>query len=109
MTASAPGGTADEVDAQLGYLAAIGINSVRVWLSYPLWEEDRGLAANRMVDRFRHFVGLCERHRLYVMPVLWDSHCTGTAACTDPDYSDRLGVAALRCRGASSRVIDRRR
>jgi hypothetical protein len=88
-----PQGTAGEVAEQLDWIKGLGLNAVRVWLSFPVWYADRGLSQNRMVDNFAHFLSLCEDRQLYVVPVLFDAHCYGADPCTEPDYQDPLGEA----------------
>lgn len=78
-----------EMEHQLDLIKGLGLNSVRVWLSYPLWLADRGLpGGNRMTDAFVDFLSACSARNLYVVPVLWDDHCYGASPCTEPDYSD---------------------
>lgn len=64
-----------EIDRQLGWFRSIGCNSVRIWLSHAVWEHDeriRGRGENRFLANFRDFLALCEKHRIYAMPILWD-------------------------------------
>ncbi len=85
--------TLQEIDAQLVAMKQMGCNSVRVWLSHPVWFEDRlSPFGNRMTNRFAEFLARCATHNIYVMPVLWDAHCYGSDPCLEPDYNDPLGL-----------------
>lgn len=79
------GAVAAEVDAQLGHMQQMGVNCVRVWLSAEYyWSAGVQGPTNPFISKFRHFLGLCEQHRIHVMPVFWDSH--GKA----PDYANMM-------------------
>jgi hypothetical protein len=64
-----------DVDTQLGYLRGLGCNAVRVFLSHAVWEHDEAARRpggdNRFLADFADLVRLCEKHRLYLMPVFW--------------------------------------
>lgn len=86
-------GTWRDVDAQLGWLKKAGINSIRVFLSFVMWDyyednphKNEVAGKNEFIRRFEHFIGLCDQHRIYVVPVTWDSFGG------DPDYNDPLGL-----------------
>lgn len=80
------GGTAELVDEQLGWLKAIGVNTVRVFLSYPCWLEHETPNGNVFIDRFEHFLKLCELNGIYCIPVIWDNTLAG--ATNPPDLED---------------------
>jgi hypothetical protein len=65
-----------DVDRQLGWLRGLGCNAVRVFLSHAVWEHEERVKApfgeNRFLARFADLVRLCEKHRMYLMPVLWN-------------------------------------
>lgn len=66
------------VDRELGYAADLGLNSVRTFLNYIVYEADpEGFAR-----RFESYLALCERHGLRAMPVLFDS-CFGQEPTLD--------------------------
>ncbi len=56
------------IERELGWAAAIGLNSVRVFLQYLIWEEDP--AGQR--SRFDELLGLAQRHGVSVVPCLFD-------------------------------------
>ncbi len=60
------------VDRELGYAAKLRLNCVRVFLQAAVYERD----PKRFLDHFESFLGLCAKHRLQAMPVLFDS-CFG--------------------------------
>ncbi len=47
----------------------MGLNSVRVWLSYASYEEE----PKETVDRLGELIELCGEHGLTIMPILFDS------------------------------------
>jgi hypothetical protein len=56
------------IDRELGYAASMGLNSVRVFIQYVVYEND----PNGLIERFDAFLGLAHRHGLSVLPVLFD-------------------------------------
>jgi hypothetical protein len=56
------------IDSELGYAQALGLNSIRVFVQYVVYEDDPA----GLVDRLDEFLGLADRHGLSVMPVLFD-------------------------------------
>ncbi len=57
------------IDRELEYAQSMGLNSVRVWLDCrPDWEYP-----NVILKRFEKFLDLCGKHKLTVMPILFDS------------------------------------
>lgn len=62
----------DIVDRELGFAHDLGLNSVRVFLQYLVYEHDpKGL-----LDRFGAFLSIAGKHGLTVMPVFFDD-CFG--------------------------------
>ncbi|NOY07675.1 MAG: cellulase family glycosylhydrolase [Spirochaetes bacterium] len=57
------------IDRELGYARSMGLNSVRVWLDSRPYRDNPGL----MLNRIGKFLSLCEKHRLSVIPILFDS------------------------------------
>lgn len=85
-----PQGTAGSVYTQLLWQKKMGVNTVRIWLSFPLWEwydDNPTTPENPYIAKVRHFVQTCKKLKIRVMPVLWDS-----LSFRDPDYSDPLGI-----------------
>lgn len=79
---------ADVIDRDLGYAAKLKLNMVRVFLQPAVYEKDPRL----FLQRFETLAGLCARHKLLLMPVLFDS-CFGAY----PDlegYRDKDWMAA---------------
>jgi hypothetical protein len=64
----------ETIDRELGWAAAIGMNSHRVFLHHLLWEAD----AVGFADRVRRVLDMAERHGATIMPCLFDS-------CFDPE------------------------
>src|SRR5262245_47867426 len=54
---------------ELGYIASIGGNAVRVWLSYAVW----AVEGQGFVDKLEDFLGRAAGHGLAVVLVVWDS------------------------------------
>lgn len=56
------------IDRELGYGEGLGLNSVRVFIQYLVYEHDpKGL-----IDRLDAFLGCATKHGMSVMPVLFD-------------------------------------
>jgi len=96
---TSPNGTWREVDEQLGWLKRSGINTIRVFMSYPAWEYYDQQPTDEEPDgytrKLKHFVSLCAAHHIRVMPVLWDSHSLANTAIgqsVEPNYVDPLGL-----------------
>ncbi|MEM7200122.1 MAG: hypothetical protein AAF628_07645 [Planctomycetota bacterium] len=89
------GGTASDVDQQLGYLASIGVNTVRVWLSHLAWsaEELANPGQDAYAAKFADFLDRCAAHNIYVIACLWDSHGEVPVYNTQPQLShNNLGA-----------------
>ena len=56
-------------DRELGWMEALGFNSVRLWLSERAWREQRAA----FLDALGRCLDLCAKHRLSAMLVLFDS------------------------------------
>ncbi|WP_277978712.1 endo-1,4-beta-xylanase [Sphingomonas phyllosphaerae] len=63
-----------QIDQELGWAQAMGMNVMRVYLHNMLWEND----AAGLKRRMGQFLDIAERHHIRVMFVLFDS-------CWDPD------------------------
>ena len=72
------------IDRELGYARRLGLNSLRVYLQYVVYEDD----AARFIRRFRDFVGRCAEHRIRPFFVLFDS-CFGDEPALDKADSPR--------------------
>ncbi|NOX97778.1 MAG: cellulase family glycosylhydrolase [Nitrospirae bacterium] len=57
------------IDRELGYAQSLGLNSVRVWLDYRPYAHNPGL----MLKRIEAFLCLCDKHKLTVILILFDS------------------------------------
>jgi hypothetical protein len=73
----------EKINRELGYIKLLGANSIRVWLAWFVFAE----VGERFVDKFRNFLSLCEKHRITMMPILWDS-CFGDARASYEDVTD---------------------
>jgi hypothetical protein len=58
-----------EIDKELGWLAGIGMNTVRVFLHDLLWKQD----AEGFLARVEQFLGIAEKHKIGTMLVFFDS------------------------------------
>ncbi|MDR3232555.1 MAG: cellulase family glycosylhydrolase [Planctomycetaceae bacterium] len=58
----------DLIDKELTLAEDLGFNTVRVLVPYILYEDD----AEYLHKTFDHFLGICEKHKIKVMPVLFD-------------------------------------
>lgn len=60
------------IDRELGYAETLGLNCARVFLQFAVYERDPKL----FLERFEDFLRRCQKHRIQMMPVLFDS-CFG--------------------------------
>ena len=60
------------IDRELGYAERLKLNTVRVFLQAAVYDRE----PNLFLERFEKFLGLCEKHRLRMLPVVFDS-CFG--------------------------------
>ena len=60
------------IDRELGYAERLKLNTVRVFLQIAVYEHN----PQRFLDNFENFLGLCEKHHIRMMPVVFDS-CFG--------------------------------
>ena len=60
------------VDRELGYAKKLGLNSVRTWLQYIVYEDNPA----RFLENFETYLQLCDKHGIRAMPILFDS-CFG--------------------------------
>ncbi|MCA8949191.1 MAG: hypothetical protein KDE27_06800 [Planctomycetes bacterium] len=103
--ASATRAASDQLADQLLWIKRSGFNSVRVFLSFPLWQYYRNttdgidtltpprLGSNNLaIQRLEDFLDKCWYHGLRVMPVFWDDVIAGdggspaTIATTGTDF-----------------------
>jgi len=63
-----------EIDEELGWASAMGMNIMRVYLHNLLWEND----AAGLKQRMDQFLQIADKHKIRIMFVLFDS-------CWDPD------------------------
>ncbi|MDB5490534.1 MAG: hypothetical protein JWO78_383 [Micavibrio sp.] len=100
----------ERIDLELSWAAGLGMNIMRVFLHDLCWEQDR----EGFLARIETFLSLCEKHKIRVMMVLFDSvwhpfpktgrqpeptpgvhnsgwvQSPGAEALTDPAHYDRL-------------------
>src|SRR5262245_60741725 len=57
------------IDKELGWAEDLGMNSMRVFLHHLLWEQD----SEGFLKRIDQFLGVCEKHKIRPMLVLFDS------------------------------------
>lgn len=65
------------VDRELGYAQRLKLNTVRVFLNVAVYEKQ----PVKFLADFESFLSLCDKHRIKMMPVLFDS-------CFDPQAVD---------------------
>jgi hypothetical protein len=75
---------AARVELELGYLASIGVNAVRVWLSFAVWEEEGQGFLAKVADLLEHAAS----RGIAVMLVVWDT--VGKPPSASP-YDDLTG------------------
>jgi hypothetical protein len=73
----------DQIDRELAMIKDLGANSIRVWLAWVVYDVE----GETFVQKFEDFLSLCEKHRLTVMPILWDS-CFGDERAEYDDVQD---------------------
>ncbi|MDR1161409.1 MAG: cellulase family glycosylhydrolase [Tannerellaceae bacterium] len=56
------------IDKELGWAADWGMNSVRVYLNYIVWEAE----ADLLKSNFKRFLDVAEKHGISVMPIFFD-------------------------------------
>ena len=78
-------GVRDEATTRrdLGYGKRLGINSVRVWLSYREYEKDPAC-----IDRLVRFVRVCDSEGVSVMPILFNGNGIDPAIL-EPEFTPR--------------------
>lgn len=69
--------TPSDVNTHFGYLKGIGVNCVRVWLSYFVWHEhEKGLVGPdselTFLQALESLASIADIHRIRVIWVLWD-------------------------------------
>jgi len=102
------------IDRELGYAEELGLNSIRVFLQYLVFEDQPELA----VTRFDAFCSTAQRHGLSVLPVLFDD-CFGPEPELGPYPEPTPGVhnsmwrrspgisrMALSCRAQLRRYVE---
>lgn len=75
------------IDRDLGYAETLQLNCLRVFLQVAVYEHD----PQQFLDRFENLLSLCAKHRIQVMPVLFDS-CFGEFPDLD-GYRDKDWMA----------------
>jgi hypothetical protein len=58
----------ETIDKELGWAADWGMNSVRVYLNYVVWEAE----ADKLKSNFNRFLDVAEKHGIRVMPIFFD-------------------------------------
>jgi hypothetical protein len=59
------------IDHELGWAAAAGYNSVRVFLQYVVWADD----PQAFAERIETFLRIADKHGITTMPVFFDDVC----------------------------------
>jgi hypothetical protein len=103
------------IDRELGFAQAMGLNSLRVFIQYVVYEED----ATRLLDRLDAFLELASGHGLSVMPVLFDDCWLSEPFLGDQAPESRPGLhnpywqsspgnrrMGLACRSALRRYVE---
>ena len=71
------------IGRELEMIRRMGGNSVRVWMAWAVYDVE----GERFIEKFVDFLGLCEKHQITAMPILWDS-CFGDAKAGYDDVKD---------------------
>lgn len=79
------GQTGADVDQQLDWARKCGFNTIRLFLSFPMWYAYRNQTPNPHVTRFGQVLAKCYAKGIQVMPVLWD---TITFSAALPSYTN---------------------
>ncbi|MEM7308458.1 MAG: hypothetical protein AAF682_17385 [Planctomycetota bacterium] len=77
----------EQTGIELGYLASIGCNSIRVWLNFAVWDVERQAFLLKLSDLLQHATS----RGISVMLILWDS--VGKLPSETP-YDDTVGWTA---------------
>ncbi len=72
------------IDRELGYAAKLKLNVVRVFLQVAAYEA----VPQRFLDNFENLLSLCAKHKIRLMPVLFDS-CFDPQSVDLKDYHDK--------------------
>jgi hypothetical protein len=75
------------IDEELGWAEDLGLNAVRVFLHYLLWEQDPG----GYLERLERFLEIADRHHIGTMFVLFDD-CWSPKFDLGPQPAPRPGV-----------------
>jgi hypothetical protein len=73
----------ETIDRELGWAEGIGLNSLRVFLQYAVWNEDHA----GFLDRLDRFLDIADSHGMTTMPILFDD-------CTHAGYDLHTGKQA---------------
>jgi hypothetical protein len=76
----------NRMDQELALAQSVGFNCARVVLPFVVWEHD----PKAFKERFSAFLEVCAKHRIQVMPTLFDDCVFG--AITDPIYGQQPEV-----------------
>lgn len=68
------------IDREMGWAEALGFNSCRVFTQYLVWKED----PQGFKQRFSRFLEIAARHRVSVIPTLFDDCTFGDPPLTEP-------------------------
>jgi hypothetical protein len=77
----------EELNRELGWLAGIGMNSMRVFLHDLLWKQD----AKGFLARIDEFLGIADKHGMRIMLVFFDS-CWNPEPVIGPQRAPTPGV-----------------
>jgi hypothetical protein len=77
----------EEIDRELGWLAAIGMNTARVFLHDLLWQQD----AKGFLSRLDQFLNIADKHGMRILFVFFDS-CWNPYPVLGPQRAPTPGV-----------------
>lgn len=86
------------IKRDLNYGVKLGINSLRIWLSYEYWLED----INRVKDRFDDFLDIAYGFGMRVMPSLFE--CCGREPCLE-NINDTDQFTATAIKSPGTRIV----
>jgi Cellulase (glycosyl hydrolase family 5) len=68
------------MDRELGWASDLGYNTARVFIQYIVWKDN----PEEFKKRFEQFLNVAEKHKISVMPVLFDDCAFGSPIQPDP-------------------------
>lgn len=93
----------DETERDFGYATSIGLNSLRIWLSYEYWLED----PQRHEECLEHMLSAADKKGLKILLALFDSCGVENTKAAREDRNPKTAVAVTSPSNAISRDPNR--